>query len=115
MKYLALTIPGANGQPLQVQAPKGVPQGGLATSGGNIIAAAIQILLLVAVLLGLFYIIYGGFKWMTSGGDQEKLSGARSTIMYAIIGVSISVLSFFIVNVIGHFFDPNWQVLNIEF
>lgn len=39
---------------------------------------------LVAVLI---YIVYGGVKWITSGGDPKALQSARDTIIHACIGL----------------------------
>ena len=99
MKYLALSIGGT-----PILAPSGVPQGGLSAGGTgvSIINVGIQLLFIVAAFLALAYLIYGGVKWMTSGGDQEKLAAARVTIMYAIGGLALTALSFLIINVLGY-------------
>lgn len=44
-----------------------------------------------AILVAL--LVYGGFLWMTAGGDQEKVKKATSTIKNAIIGLIIIVLA----------------------
>jgi len=43
-------------------------------------------------------IIYGGFLWMSSGGDTEKISKAKNTITNGIIGLVIVVLAYTIAN-----------------
>jgi len=43
------------------------------------------------VLIG--YLIYGGFLWMTAGGEKDKIDKARKTIINAIIGVAIVLSS----------------------
>ncbi len=103
MKYIALTLPGMS-QP--IAAPSGVPTGGLASTGKSIFASGLAILFLIAILMALAYLMMGGFKWMTSGGEQEKLGAARQTIIYAIIGIGIVALSFTAVNLIDVFFHP---------
>ncbi len=109
MKELALTLPGGQ----TVTAPGNAPSGGLATTGKSIVMTGINILLLVAIVLALFYLIYGGFQWMTSGGDQEKITGSRQTIIYAVIGLGVTALSFLIIQVVGHVLGiPN--ALNID-
>lgn len=57
--------------------------------------------LIVAGILALFYLIYGGIRYIRSGGDQEKVKGARETLTYALIGLIIIVLSFGIINFIA--------------
>jgi len=47
-------------------------------------------------------IIYSGFRYITSGGSQEKLGGAKNTLVYAIVGLVIVVIAQIIVHyVIG--------------
>jgi hypothetical protein len=42
-------------------------------------------------------IIIGGLKYITSGGDSGNVTGAKNTILYAIIGLVIVALAQFIV------------------
>lgn len=63
-----------------------------------------NILLVGAVLLSLFFLIYGGIKWIMSGGDKGKVDAARGTITAAIIGLIISFLAFTIIGMINYFF-----------
>jgi hypothetical protein len=104
MKYLALTLPGDQ----VVQPPGGIPTGGIQTAGGNIVSVGIQLLLIAAVIFSLAFLIYGGYKWITSAGDQEKLASARLTLLYAIAGLVIAFLSFTIIKAIGDFFGINF-------
>ncbi len=34
-------------------------------------------------------IIIGGFRYVTSGGDSNSVSGAKNTIIYALVGLII--------------------------
>lgn len=63
----------------------------------NVITAAIVFAGAVAV----FLIILSGIKFVTSGGDPKQVEGAKHTMTYAIIGLVIVLLSFFIISVIG--------------
>lgn len=56
----------------------------------NVISAIVGV---VAVVM----IIVGGFKYITSGGDSSNVSGAKNTIIYAIIGLVIVALAQLIV------------------
>jgi hypothetical protein len=42
-------------------------------------------------------IILGGFKYITSGGDTGNVTGAKNTILYAIVGLVIVALAQIIV------------------
>jgi hypothetical protein len=43
-------------------------------------------------------LILGGIKYLTSGGDSKKVTDAKNTVLYAIIGLVVCFLSFAIVN-----------------
>lgn len=51
--------------------------------------------LIGAIAVGM--VIYGGVLFITSSGDPEKVTKARKTLMWAIIGIIIVVLSYAIV------------------
>jgi len=48
-------------------------------------------------LLMVVIIIYAGFKWMLSGGNEEKIKDAKKTLGSAIIGLLIILFSYSIV------------------
>lgn len=110
-KLLTLTIPGSQGS-TEIQAPSGVPTGGLGSDGGKAIGFGISLLLIVAVLLALGFIVYGGLSWTMSRGDKDKVQSARNTIIFAMIGLLVALLSFFVVNLIGRALGVNF--LNVS-
>ncbi len=75
--------------------------GGSCNSNGSeittVIATVINILSLVAGIAAVIMIIVGGLRYITSGGDTSKVSGAKSTILYSIVGLIIVALAQFIV------------------
>ncbi len=101
MKYLSLKIPGTDPGGSEIQAPSGIPTG---LTISDLAPTFIQIAIVLGILLALFYLIYGGFIWLQSGGKKEDLDKARRIIIFSIIGVIIMVLSLVIVNVIASSF-----------
>lgn len=57
--------------------------------------------LIFAGVAALFLIIYSGIKYIRSGGEQEQIKSARETLTYALVGLVVILLSFFIINVIS--------------
>lgn len=55
----------------------------------NVIRTVINIFSAVVGSVSVIMIIVGGFKYITSGGDSNNVSGAKNTIMYAIVGLVI--------------------------
>lgn len=64
---------------------------------GNVVNA----LLAFAGTAALFFIIFAGIKFITSGGDAKQVEGARKTLTYAVIGLVVILSAFFILNVIA--------------
>ena len=61
------------------------------------ISAAINILSIVVGAISVVMIIIGGLKYITSGGEAGNVSGAKNTILYAVVGLVIVILAQLIV------------------
>lgn len=59
----------------------------------NIIEDVINIFSLVVGVVSVIMIIIGGLKYITSGGDSGNVSGAKNTILYAIVGLVVVALA----------------------
>lgn len=66
-----------------------------------IVAALIEILLRIAALAAVGFIIYGGFQYITSRDEPDKTSKARSTVINALVGLAIALLSTVVINFIA--------------
>lgn len=69
-----------------------------ATDLPTIIGNIINVVLGFMGIVLLFYLLYGGFKWMTAGGDSKGVDEAKTMIRNAIIGLVIIVSSYAISN-----------------
>ncbi len=57
------------------------------------IASVVNLLSLVTGVIAVIMIIVGGFRYITSGGASDKVTSAKNTIGYAIIGLIIVALA----------------------
>lgn len=57
--------------------------------------------LIAAGILAIFIVIFAGFRYINSGGDPKQADTARKTLMYAVFGLLVVFMSFFIVGAIG--------------
>ena len=57
-----------------------------------------NIVLYIVGIIAVLMLIIGGIKYVISGGDQKKVTDAKNTVLYAIIGLVIALLAFAIVN-----------------
>ena len=63
----------------------------------SIITLVINVFSFVVGLVSVIMIIVGGLMYVTSAGDSGKVTNAKNTILYAIIGLVVVALSQFIV------------------
>lgn len=68
----------------------------------DILVRIINILLGVAGLIAVVFLIVGGFRYITAGGNEETAEAAKKTITNSIIGIVIILLAFVIVRVISN-------------
>lgn len=64
----------------------------------TILKNVINILLIVVGIVAVIMIVVGGLRYVLSAGDSNAINGAKNTILYAVVGLVIAVLSFSIVN-----------------
>lgn len=60
----------------------------------------VEMILVAVGYVSAGYLIYGGFKYMVGTGSPDKISGAKSMILNAVIGLGISFFSVAIVTLV---------------
>ena len=73
---------------------------GIGTYVGVIALNVIEMVLQLIGYISAFFIIYGGFIYMTQGSEQNKIEQAKKTILNAVVGLVVSIFSIAIVNLI---------------
>ena len=67
----------------------------------------VDFLFWVVGILAVIMIIWSSIRYATAGGDSNKLTSAKNTLLYSIIGLVVTLLSFGIVNfVMSQISDP---------
>jgi len=79
---------------LKYGAATGLGQVDPRVAAANIINIALGLLGIIAVAI----IVYAGFKWMTSAGNEEAVKSAKSTLIAATIGLVIILSAYIIAN-----------------
>jgi hypothetical protein len=59
----------------------------------NLIRTIVNLLSAVVGIVAVIMIIFGGLRYITSGGNDTSVTGAKNTILYAIIGLIIVALA----------------------
>jgi hypothetical protein len=60
----------------------------------------VNLLLYVAGIIAVVIIVIAGFRFVASNGDATQVSKAKNTIIYALVGLVVAVMSYTIVNFI---------------
>ena len=63
-------------------------------------------------IIAVVMLVIGGIKYVISGGDSKKVTDAKNTVLYAIIGLVIAFLAYAIVNFVISAF-PSSDKLNV--
>lgn len=92
MKNLALKIPGFENNP--INSPEGVTQNFPAATLGEFLSRLFTVVLFLASALMFYWLVWGIFHYLFSGGDKEGLGKARSRMTWAIVGFIIIIISF---------------------
>lgn len=65
---------------------------------GSVVTTIINTLLFLIGVVSVIMIIYGGIQYATSAGDSGKVSNAKNTILYAVVGLIVAILAYALVN-----------------
>ena len=61
---------------------------------GGIFETVTNILLFLVGAISVIMLIIGGIRYVVSGGDQSAVTGAKNTILYAIVGIVVAFLAY---------------------
>ena len=70
----------------------------------ELIMAVINIILALAGLIAVLVLIIGGFRYVTSFGNEEAVGAAKKMIINALLGIIIIILAFVVVRVVQNVF-----------
>jgi hypothetical protein len=65
---------------------------------GSIFTTVVNTLLFIIGAISVIMLIVGGFRYTVSGGTAASVTGAKNTIVYALIGLVVAFLAYAIVN-----------------
>jgi len=79
------------------------PNSTIADQGvGGLIYFVVNLMLYLAGAVAVIFVIIGGYYYLTAGGNEEQAEKGKKTLINAIIGIVIIILSYVIVNVISN-------------
>lgn len=92
------------------------PGRGFASDIGGVINAVLSFVMVIAALLVLLYMVWGGIEWISSGGDKGKTESARNKITAAVIGLIILAASYAVFMLVIRFigFESTDQLFDVQ-
>jgi len=102
MPALLVALPALATDPLGINdADFGLPSGvnDPKEAAVNIVTYLMTFLGIIAVIV----ILYGGFLWLTAGGNEDRVGSAKKTIIAGIIGLVIIIAAYAIVQIVVGF------------
>lgn len=67
-------------------------------NASSMVRVIISTLLIVLGMVSVIVIVIGGIRYATSNGDSSAIKGAKDTILYAVVGLVVAIMSYAIVN-----------------
>lgn len=65
-----------------------------------IVSAITTRLVPIAGLLAFIFVVYGGYMWMISAGDPDKVKRAQGTLQWAVIGLVFTIIASLVIRAI---------------
>ncbi len=87
---------------IYAQAPQATALGPINVTPGGLANDVIKIAVKISGGAAFLLMIYGGFLFITSSGDQQKLSEATEVITSTIAGLIMIIFSVFILELVGN-------------
>lgn len=66
----------------------------------SLIQQVINLLLFIIGTVAVIMIVIGGIKYTTSNGDSNRVTSAKNTVLYSVIGLAVAILASVIVNTV---------------
>lgn len=98
---LALKLPGGN----EIPQPKELTDKGFVDLA-SFISPLLNIVFYIAVFLAFYFLVWGAFQYILASGHKEELAKARARITWALVGLLIVFLAYFIAKFGAEIFPP---------
>lgn len=86
--------------------PQPFPVGDKFTDLASVLSGLLNIIFYLAVFLAFYWLVWGAWQYIVSGGNKENLAKARSRIKWALVGLLVTLMAYFIAKYAGEIFAP---------
>ncbi len=85
---------------------RGVNQATDLFGNSGIFTTITNVMLFIVGAISVIMIVIGGLRYVISGGNSANVTTAKNTILYAIVGLIISIMAYAIINFVISSFVP---------
>lgn len=76
-------------QPGDLNLPSNAPS----AVGGAQVEGVLMTVYMIAGIVAVFAIIFGGIRYVASNGDSSQIQSAKNTILYAVVGLVVVIMA----------------------
>ncbi len=74
---------------------------------GSLMGNFLNLFFYLAIFLAFFWMVWGAFQYIFAGGDKNSLANARKRIIWAVVGLLITAITYLIAQAVGEILSPN--------
>jgi hypothetical protein len=87
-------------------AARGIDQASDLFGAAGIFTTISNVMLFIVGAISVIMVVIGGLRYVVSGGNNTNVTAAKNTILYAIVGLVISMLAYAVINFVITSFVP---------
>lgn len=72
----------------------------------DVLSGLLNIALYIAAFLAFYWLVWGAWAYLFSSGKKEELAKARARISWALVGLLVVFMAYFIAKYASEFFPP---------
>ena len=80
-------------QPPPITAPSNITNINQFLGGGGLLCVIVDWIFWLLIILTIIFVLFAAFKYLTAGGDPEKVKSAGSILLYAAIAVIVALIA----------------------
>lgn len=100
--YAATSCPGSGDPSAKAKVLNGIGDNAGGDCSGdqvnNVFGDVVNILSIITGVTAVIAIIYAGFKYITSGGEANRVGAAKNTLLYAVVGLAVAASAQFLIH-----------------
>ncbi len=85
---------------------RGVDQAVTLFGASGVFTTVSNVMLFIVGAISVIMVVVGGLRYVISGGNSGNITGAKNTILYAVVGLVIAMLAYAVVNFVIASFAP---------